>query len=65
MLAGRSIEDKGRWRQFRGFSDRFEYLVALSIKVQIDMADLPYVCFDPAVRPVLDRIHSHEHYVEL
>src|SRR5208282_1881133 len=60
VLAGRRIENEvWRWG-IDGISDRFESLVAVSVEVEIDVADTVDVVFGAAVSAILDGIHSYE-----
>src|SRR6266478_8114993 len=44
-------------------SNGFESFVTLAVEVEIDVADILYIPLCPAVRAVLNRIHSHEHVI--
>src|SRR6266576_3848105 len=41
-------------------SNRLESFVTLSVEVEIDVADILYICLGPTVGTVLNRIHSNE-----
>src|SRR6266576_7017235 len=41
-------------------SNRLESFVTLSVEVEVDVADILYICLGPTVGTVLNRIHSNE-----
>jgi len=61
VLARRSIKNKVWGGGFYGITNRVKSFVALLVEVEIDVAYILYILFGPAVRAVLNWIHSHEY----
>ena len=60
ILSGRSVEHEIRSRNIERAADKFDGLLAVTVDIEVDVANFPEAVLCPAVRALLDRVHADE-----